>query len=113
MTGFLFDENMPARLAFVPDLPIVHSTALGASVSDSALWQYAKANAYAIVTKDADFSSRMMIASTPPWVIHFQIGNMRRTQMHAFIARVWPQVRPLLPAHKLVNVFLDKIEAVR
>ena len=32
---------------------------------------------------------------------------------NAFPARVWPQIEALLPAHKLVNVYLDRIEAVR
>ena len=35
-----------------------------------------------------------------------------QTDFHAFLARIWPQVESLLPAHKLVNVYADRIEAV-
>ena len=71
-------------------------------------WQ----NELVIVSKDADFSERILLAPPPPWVVHLRIGNMRRRDFHAFLARVWPQVESLLPGHKLVNVFADRIEAV-
>ena len=45
--------------------------------------------------------------------MHLRIGNLRRADFHVFLARVWPQIEALLPAHKLVNVYLDRIEAVR
>jgi len=44
--------------------------------------------------------------------VHLRIGNMRRRDFHEFLAKVWPQVETLLPAHKLVNVYADRIEAV-
>jgi hypothetical protein len=46
-------------------------------------------------------------------VVHLRIGNLRRADFHSFLARVWPRIEALLPAHKLVNVYLDRIEAVR
>ena len=59
------------------------------------------------------FSDRILVSQPPPWVVHLRIGNLRRADFHAFLARVWPQIEALLPAHKLVNVYLDRIEAVR
>ncbi|MFL6274089.1 MAG: DUF5615 family PIN-like protein [Blastocatellia bacterium] len=113
MKGFRFDENIPARVTFAPALPVIHSTAPGQSPTDSALWEYARTNGYVIVTKDADFSNRIMFSEPPPWVIHLRIGNMRKSGFHSFLERVWPQVVALLPDHKLVTVHLDRIEAIR
>lgn len=112
MNGLLLDENIPSRIIFTPILPVVHSTSLGQSLSDTFLWEYALANEYVILTKDTDFSNRMMLADPPPWVVHLRIGNMRKRDFHLFLAQVWPQVEKLLPAHKLINVYSERIEAI-
>ncbi len=112
MKGFLFDENLPRRLAFTPSLPVTHVESLGNSPDDAAVWCHALAGELVIVSKDADFSNHILLAKPPPWVVHLRIGNLRRRDFHAFLARVWAQVESLLPAHKLVNVYADRIEAV-
>lgn len=66
-----------------------------------------------LVTKDADFSERIVVSEPPPWDVHLRFGNLRRRDFHSFLARVWPHVEELLPEHKLINVFSDRIEAVR
>lgn len=71
------------------------------------------ADSLAIVSKDTDFSDRILLSQPPPVVVHLRIVNLRRAGFHAFLARVWPTIELLLPAHKLVNVYLDRIEAVR
>ena len=113
MKGFLFDENLPCKLAITPGLPVQFTSALGPSVSDTAVWQHASANELVIVSKDTDFSNRIMLSSPPPWVVHLRIGNLRRREFHSFLASVWPRVEALLPAHKLINVYRDRIEAVQ
>lgn len=113
MKGFVFDENLPRRIRFAPSLPIVHVEALGFSPPDIAVWEYAKTGSLAIVSKDTDFSDRILVSQPPPWVVHLRIGNLRRADFHAFLARVSPQIESLLSTHKLVNVYLDRIEAVR
>ena len=110
--GFLFDENLPRRIAFTPSLPVTHVESLGASPDDGAVWRHALAGELVIVSKDADFSARILLAQPPPWEVHLRIGNLRRRDFHAFLARVWPQIEALLPGHKLVNVYADRIEAV-
>ena len=112
MKGFLFDENLPQNTTFKSRLPLTHARDLGVSVSDSTLWQHALANQLVIVSKDADFSHRIMLASPPPWVVHLRFGNMRGRDFHTFLARLWPDIEALLPANKLVNVYADRIEAV-
>lgn len=112
MNGFLFDENLPNRLTFQPRLPVVSSAAVGRSPTDSQVWEYARREELVIVTKDADFSGRMILRSPPPWVVHLRFGNLRRREFHALLARHWPRIEALLPTHKLVNVHTDRVEGV-
>jgi predicted nuclease of predicted toxin-antitoxin system len=65
-----------------------------------------------IVSKDADFSDRIIVQTPPPWVIHLRFGNLRKKDFHALLSRVWPQVEKLLNSHKLVNVYLDRLEGI-
>ncbi len=113
MKGFLFDENVPIPLRFVPSLPVIHATSLGPSPSDSELWTHAARNALVIVSKDTDFADRAMNATPPPWVVHLRFGNLRRAAFEALLASAWPRVESLLPSHKLIRVFADRIESVR
>lgn len=113
MKGFLFDQNLPTRLTFAPVLPVTAAASLGHNPSDTALWAYAQAHRLAIVSKDADFSGRIILSSPPPWVVHLRFGNLRRREFHDLLARVWPQVEELLATHKLVNVYRDRVEAIR
>jgi predicted nuclease of predicted toxin-antitoxin system len=111
--GFLFDENLPRRITIGPSLPIQHIKILGNSPSDLQIWTYAKDQSLVIVTKDADFSNRIMSTSPPPWVVHLRFGNMRLSAFHAILTKVWPSVEALLPANKLICVYKDRIESFR
>ena len=113
MKGFLFDENLPAKIQFTPSFPVINVSILGKSPSDTQIWEYAKQNGLAIVTKDVDFSDRLMVDSSPPRVVHLRFGNMRKRVFHAFLASVWPKIEALVADHKLINVYLDCIEAVK
>ncbi len=109
--GYLLDENLPGKLTFSPSLPVSHALDLGDNPTDSELWLYAKSRQWVIVTKDADFSDRVLVSTPPPWIVSLRFGNMRRKEFHRFLATVWPQVESLLPANKLVCVYADRIEA--
>jgi predicted nuclease of predicted toxin-antitoxin system len=65
-----------------------------------------------IVSKDADFSDRIIVHQPPPWVVHLRFGNLRKKDFHALLARVWPQVETLLKSHKLVNVYSRRLEGI-
>jgi predicted nuclease of predicted toxin-antitoxin system len=110
--GFLLDENLPHRLRFKPSLPVQHSTELGPSATDEFIWDYAQKNELVIVTKDADFSERILLAEPPPWVIQLRFGNIRRAEFHTFLEQVWPRLESYLLGHKLINLYRDRIEAV-
>ena len=45
------------------------------TADDTELWDYARENDYAIVSKDADFSDRSVIHGHPPKVIWLRQGN--------------------------------------
>ena len=113
MTGFLFDENIPRQTTLVASFPISYATDLGGSVSDTEIWAYAKQHSLAIITKDTDFSNRIIVSSPPPWIVHLRFGNLKRRDYHEFLSRVWPQIEKLLPAHKLINVYFDRIEGIQ
>jgi predicted nuclease of predicted toxin-antitoxin system len=111
MNGFLLDENLPTRLIFSPSLPVNHAREFGENPTDSELWDLAAAGRWVIITKDTDFSDRILVSSPPPWIVHLRFGNMRRKEFHRFLASVWPQVESLLPTHKLVCIYVNRIEA--
>ena len=112
MKGFLFDENLPARLRFSPKLPVIPASKVGRIPSDTQIWEFARKHNLVIVSKDADFSDRIITQSPPPWVVHLRFGNMRRNDFHALLARVWPQIETLLKSHKLVNVYAGRLEGI-
>jgi predicted nuclease of predicted toxin-antitoxin system len=42
MKGFLFDQNLPDRITFKPSLTVRHVSEIGASPTDSEVWELAK-----------------------------------------------------------------------
>lgn len=112
MKGYLLDENLPVRLRCTPALPVVSITELGPSPTDTQVWDYARQHELVIVTKDADFSGRIILQTPPPWVVHLRFGNLRRNDFHALLARTWPQIESILKNHKLVNVYADRVEGI-
>jgi predicted nuclease of predicted toxin-antitoxin system len=111
--GFLFDEDVPTPLGFIPSLPVIHANSLGVSLSDQKLWVHATQKELVIVSKDTDFAGLIMNATAPPWVVHLRFGNLRRAAFQTLLASAWPRIESLLPAHKLIRVFADRIESVR
>jgi predicted nuclease of predicted toxin-antitoxin system len=110
MKGILFDGNLPARLRFSPKLPIISLSKAGRNPSDSQIWEFARKNDLVVVSKDADFSDRIITQSPPPRVMHIRFGNLRRNEFHAVLARFWLRIETLLKSHKLVNVYADRLE---
>lgn len=111
--GVFFDEHLPARVSFQTSLTVVHSRDLGMSLSDTNLWHYALEHDYVIMTKDADFSNRILLADPPPKVVHSRFGNLRLSEFHQHLARNGSRIETLLATHKLVNVYFDRLEAVK
>ncbi len=114
MKGFVLDENVPARLTFEISLPVISSShALRRGAGDGDLWAFAREKELVIITKDADFSDRILVSTPPPWIVHLRFGNLRRRNYQGFLAQAWPRIEALLPEHKMIAVYLNRIEAIR
>lgn len=75
----LFDENLSDRIVYriidlYPGSEHVKTLAL-TNTDDGIIWEYAKANDFAIVSKDADFHQRSLLYGHPPKFIYLRIGN--------------------------------------
>lgn len=75
----LFDQNISSRLTLLladiyPESVHVREVGLR-DVDDLAIWQYAKAEGYAIVSKDSDFQQRSLLHGAPPKFIWLRVGN--------------------------------------
>ncbi|MBL9208346.1 MAG: DUF5615 family PIN-like protein [Opitutaceae bacterium] len=112
MKGILVDENLPAELRLPTALPISHVAEISNSPTDSSVWQHGREGRLVIVTKDADFRHRILMSEPPPWIVHVRVGNLRLRPFIEHITSVWPSVESLLPKHKLISIFLDRIEAI-
>jgi predicted nuclease of predicted toxin-antitoxin system len=75
----LLDENLSDRIIhrivdLYPDSEHVKTLAL-TNTDDGIIWEYAKANGFVIVSKDADFHQRSLLYGHPPKFIYLRIGN--------------------------------------
>jgi predicted nuclease of predicted toxin-antitoxin system len=75
----LFDENVSYRLAqgladLFPGSSHVTSAGLGGT-EDRHIWEYAKKEGFAIVSKDTDFRERSYVEGAPPKVVWLDVGN--------------------------------------
>jgi len=112
MPRFLIDANLPYRFALWSGDDCAHMRDLGETWTDTQIWEYARACDMVIVSKDADFSDRMMVSSPPPRVVHDRFGNMRMRDFHGLITRLWPQVTALSMSNRLVRLYQDRIETI-
>ncbi|HMM55128.1 MAG TPA: DUF5615 family PIN-like protein [Candidatus Desulfobacillus sp.] len=81
----LLDENLSRRIVALlqeawPDTTQVALVGLE-KASDRDLWEFAKNNGYAIVSKDEDFIDLQADLGYPPKVIHLAMGNCGNEQV--------------------------------
>lgn len=92
----LLDENLSDRaIPRIIDLypGSEHVKALGLiNTEDVLIWEYAKANGFAIVSKDADFYQRSLLYGHPPKFVYLRIGNN--------------------PTSRIIQVLRDRFEAI-
>ena len=78
----LLDENLSRRL-----VPLLQELFPGSShvvlvgqerVADQAIWAYAKAHDFVIVTRDADFQELSLLSSAPPHVVRLRGENLSK-----------------------------------
>jgi predicted nuclease of predicted toxin-antitoxin system len=85
----LFDQNLSPRLVprladLFPDSSHVQSEGLDCA-DDDRVWEHARRNGFAIVTKDADFNNLSVMKGSPPKVIWLLLGNCTTNQVEAVL----------------------------
>lgn len=113
MHRFLIDVNLPRKFRVWHTEEYMHQSDLDPSASDAHIWEYAKTHKLTIVTKDSDFSGRVLLFGTPPRVIHLKIGNMPLKAFHDFISSRWTEIIGLSENHSLVVVYQDHMECIK
>ena len=75
----LFDENLSPRL--VVSLAAAYSASVHVrnvglrGAEDHRIWDYARAEQFAVVSKDSDFRDRSYVQGFPPKIIWLDVGN--------------------------------------
>lgn len=92
----LLDQNLSHRLkgplaAAYPDLAHVRDFALERA-DDTAVWNFAKHNGFAIVSKDSDFHHRSLVFGHPPKIIWLRLGNCSTTDIEHVLRQQEPVV---------------------
>ena len=112
MAKYLIDINLPYYFSLWNNEDYIHQSDILNTAEDAEIWQYAKENNLTILSKDADFSNRILLAQPPPRVIHIRIGNASVREFHNILNSIWDDVLVLSKSHKLVTVFKDKVVAM-
>jgi predicted nuclease of predicted toxin-antitoxin system len=112
MPRYLVDANLPYYFSVWREEAYEHVIDIDPGMKDSQIWEYAKKHELTIITKDADFSDRMLLNDPPPRVIHIRLGNMKIKTFYNLIQPIWEEVLLLSQRHKLVNVYADRIEGI-
>jgi len=112
MKKYLVDANLPSKIKVWQKAEFEFVGEINDEWTDSKVWIYAKQNNLTIISKDSDFSHRIIVSRPPPKIIHIKIGNMKLKDFDLAIENLWARAERISETHKLVNVFIDRIEAV-
>ncbi len=69
MPKYLIDVNLPYHISLWEGDDYVHVKDIDDQWSDTQIWNYARERDLTIITKDADFSDRILLVGPPPRVI--------------------------------------------
>jgi len=109
---YLIDANLPYYFSLWNNLDCIHVHDLNETWTDEVIWNYAEENNLTIVTKDSDFSDKIILSEPPPRVIHIRTGNMKLKVFYNFLTKIWDDTCEMSNEYKLVNVYLDRVEGV-
>lgn len=112
MKKYIIDVNLPYYFSTWNSEEYIHVRDLNDEWSDKEIWEYARINNLTIISKDADFSEKILFHKPPPRVIHIKFGNLKMKQFHSIISDNWDSICNLSQDCKLVNVFQDRIEGI-
>jgi predicted nuclease of predicted toxin-antitoxin system len=107
---YLIDVNLPKLFNLWNTKEYIHQFDIDPKMKDGAIWKLAKSNELTIITKDSDFSTRIIAERPPPKVIHIRIGNCSMTEFFGILNEHWEEVIEVSRSNKLVTLFKDRIE---
>jgi predicted nuclease of predicted toxin-antitoxin system len=113
MAKYLIDANLPYYFELWNNPDFIHIKDLDDTWSDEMIWNYAKLHDLIIITKDADFSLKVLYNDAPPKVVHLKFGNLRIRDFHSVISNIWDVIEKNLEDNSLINVYLDRIESIK
>jgi predicted nuclease of predicted toxin-antitoxin system len=113
MAKYLVDVNLPYRFKLWNGPDFIYVKDIDERMSDTAIWKYARENELIIVTKDSDFSNRILSVAPPPKVIHIRFGNLKMKPFESVISKFWDVAVELSAAHKVVFVYADRVECIQ
>ena len=92
----LFDENLSARLPELlreacPGSNHVRGVGL-LGADDGRVWDHARDQGFAIVSKDNDFRQRSFLYGAPPKIIWLRVGNASTPAIEGLLRREQPRV---------------------
>ena len=92
----LFDENLSPNLprlvlAKFPRSEHVREIGLKGR-TDEQIWDYARVNGFAIISKDKDFYQRALLFGSPPKFIWLRLGNCTLDELLGLIRRHEPEI---------------------
>lgn len=112
MPKYLIDVNLPYYFSLWNFVDFIHQKEINDEASDEDIWNYAKQNNLIIISKDKDFSLMQLINGAPPKVIHIKFGNLKMKAFFEILSNCWNDVEILIEQNNLVNIYINKIEAL-
>ena len=104
----LVDNNLSVRLpeALIFDFPgSIHVATLELTeATDTHLWELAKREGFAIMTKDKDFYHRVNLLGSPPPIIWITRGNCSNREMIGLVRRSIPTIRSFLTSKQALLI---------
>jgi predicted nuclease of predicted toxin-antitoxin system len=113
MPEFLIDANLPAKIKVWESNRFLHALKINPNWADKDIWEYAKENNLTIVSKDKDFLLLQFQNGSPPKIVHIKFGNIKLSDFILIIENCWKEVEILLTHHTIINIYSDKIEAIK
>jgi predicted nuclease of predicted toxin-antitoxin system len=110
---YLIDANLPNYFDLWNNPRFVHVNDLDDTWTDEEIWEYAKENDLIIISKDTDFSNKIIIKNPPPKVIHIKVGNLKIKDFHSFLLATWPTIEKKIKIFKLIRVYKGSIEGIK
>lgn len=103
MADFLIDVNLPYYFSLWNNTLYIHQKDINDEWTDEQIWKYAQENNMTIITKDSDFSNKILLHTPPPKIIHIRFGNMKIKDFFESTSRLWEDVLILKTELKLFN----------